>query len=113
MYDHIVVVKRTEENLIAIVSYQTKSDKHLSPDDIMDLLVKSITEWVSNTEDGKAAWKSSCEDFNVGDLSAFTRYTSLLGYLHANDIWNLDVNIVGNGDCPTNYTYDTVLVDGM
>ena len=56
MYDHIVVVKRTEENLIAIVSYQTKSDKHLSPDDIMDLLVKSITEWVSNTEDGKAAW---------------------------------------------------------
>jgi len=113
MKKHIAVVQRVEENLVAVVSYKTKSDIDLDPNSVMDLLVVAVTEWVSNTAEGQLAWKHSSEDLNIGDLSNYLRNISLQDSLHANDIWELDINIVGTGDSPSRYIYDTVLVEGL
>ena len=107
MEKYIAVIPRADENRVAVVTY--KSSKELNQNSMMDLLVKAITEWVSNTADGEHAWKDSQKDFNVGDLSCFLGYWSLDEMLHANDIWELKVDICGNGDYPTNYNFDTVL----
>ena len=32
-------------------------------------LSKAVTKWVETTDVGRAAWKESCEDFNIGDLA--------------------------------------------
>lgn len=32
-------------------------------------LSKAVTKWVETTDGGRAAWKESCEDFNIGDLA--------------------------------------------
>ena len=65
MEPYIVVVSRQDENLVAVVTYS--SNKELNQDSMMDLLSKAVTEWASNTEEGKEAWEHSCEDFNIGD----------------------------------------------
>jgi len=32
-------------------------------------LSRAVTKWVETTEEGRAAWEESCEDFNIGDLA--------------------------------------------
>jgi hypothetical protein len=108
MEKYIAIVSREEENLVAVVTY--KSSKELNQNSMMDLITKAVTEWIDDTEEGKRAWEHSLYDFNIGDLSNYLNSIILRGFLHANDIWELNIEIVGNGDYPTEYVYDTVLV---
>ena len=37
----------------------------------MQRLTRAIDQWIRNTDEGRAAWAESSEDFNVGDLAGY------------------------------------------
>ncbi len=113
---HIIILPRREENLIAIVRCDCRVD---SNNEVMNKIVKAVTKWVENTTEGSQHWKLSSCDFNIADLSSVMLYSrdeafrSLSPFLIEEGIYNLKIDIFGDADSPSNYTYDTVLVEGL
>lgn len=70
----------------------------------------AVTRWINETDAGKAAWKESCEDFNIGDLgNCFPFDEKLVEFLFDERIVNLEMNSFGGGS--RNWVHDTHLVD--
>lgn len=75
-------------------------------------LRRAVTRWINETDEGKAAWKESCEDFNIGDLgNNFPFDEKLTEFLFAERIANLELNSFGGGS--RYWVHDTHLVDEL
>lgn len=75
-------------------------------------LQRAVTRWVNETDEGKAAWKESCEDFNVGDLANQMPFDEkLVEFLSDERIVDLDLNTFGGGS--RHWVHDTHLVDEL
>ncbi|MCK5613853.1 hypothetical protein KAR91_68955 [Candidatus Pacearchaeota archaeon] len=111
---HTVILPRREENLIAVVKCDCRAD---SNDEVMDKIVRAITEWVKKQPSGKEAWMLSANDFNIADLSVELDYpqnrADIAPFLTEEGIYNLEVDVFEDSDSPVNYNYDTVLVKGL
>ncbi len=77
-----------------------------SDDDVFAAFQQAITRWINTTDEGRAAWYNSGEDFNIGDLmheggdlAPFMAEVGICSYL---------VDFIS---VTTNRQYDTVLVD--
>jgi hypothetical protein len=107
---HTIILPRREENLIAVVKFDSRGDDKEG----MEMLIKGITEWVKNTEDGQKAWVYSASDFNVGDLGSYLyKGSTIFPFLQDAGVFFLDLDIIGTGDYASDYVYDTVLVDEL
>jgi hypothetical protein len=58
-------------------------------------LSKAVTNWVETSEAGKAAWKESCEDFNIGDLACHQSPELLTEW----GVCNLRVQVMCGAEC--------------
>lgn len=95
---------------IAIVRATVKTTEMQQEKPFLAALKRGATAWVSNTPEGREAWAQACEDFNVGDMGNECGVdSSLHGYLDAEGITDLDIDIVGDG-C-RNWSFDTVLAE--
>lgn len=75
-------------------------------------LRRAVTRWINETDAGKAAWKESCEDFNVGDLAnQFPFDEKLVEFMSDERIVNLELNSFGGGS--RHWVHDTHLVDEL
>ena len=111
---HVIILPRHGENRIAIV----KCDYRGSLTEAMGQIVKAVTKWVKETDAGQVAWAGSCEDLNIADLESIIfgdldTSINFCTYLNEFEVYNLDIELFGDSDCPVNYTYDTVLVEGL
>ena len=107
-----ITVARSGEATFAIVTADvtTKELQHDAP--FLSALTKAVTNWIKNFKDGRKRWMSSCEDFNVGDLSACVGYDDLKEELKLVGINDLEIEIfTDDGFISTTWTYDTVLVE--
>lgn len=114
---HVIILQRSGENRIAIVKCDCRVE---TSDEVMDRIVKAVTKWVQETVDGENAWEICSEDFNIAYLEAIVVDSirneisdTIFPFLIAEDIYNLEIDLYGSSDCPSNYTYDTVLVEGL
>lgn len=72
----------------------------------VEALYNAVTAWVDETEDGRACWKESCGDLNIGDLAqydeSFAKYAEAKGHLK-------NFSILYFGDCSDMVPFDKVL----
>lgn len=95
---------------ITVVRAKVRDDSMKEDVNFLRRLRRAITSWIKETEDGKAAWKLSSEDFNLGDLAnEYHAESSIIPYLAAEGIDELSIESLGGG-C-RNWIHDTVLVN--
>lgn len=70
-----------------------------------------MTAWVNDTPEGRAAWRRSSEDYNIGDLVSDLHDPSLQPRLSAAQIVDLSVECFADLTAHGDWTYDTVLVN--
>jgi hypothetical protein len=76
----------------------------------LDALTKAVTQWATKTKEGKAAWKESCESFNLGDLDGWQRSVRLIEAMKDYGIYNLSIKLFGGSVNDGVWSYDTILV---
>lgn len=79
-------------------------------DVLKNLVSKSVTHWARTTESGRAAWKQSSKDFNVGDLSSEIGDGDLNASLLLHGISSLEIETHSNRS-RLSWEFDNVLVD--
>jgi hypothetical protein len=85
------------------ISYEGSGDKQV----LLYKLKSALNSWIQDTEEGKAAWEESSEDFNIGDLTDYCNKDSLKKYF---EIEGIEVNIeMGSKDLCI--PYDTILAE--
>ena len=107
--NHRLFFYRLDNSKIDVASLLTCQTADASAKQVMARLRRAITQWINTTEEGKKQWKSSFEDFNVGDLSGLLGDWSLIRCLEANGIHDFDITGVIL-DCDA-FHYDTVLAN--
>ena len=104
------VVARGYEPTIAIIGCRTTNTIR-GGGQILQPLTAAITLWINETKAGHEAWRDSCEDFNVGDLTAYLEDAELKARLKAQGIYELEIRLIMDGDQQEGWLYGTVLVD--
>lgn len=118
MSDVTFVVPRSssEEMTVAIVhATLTKAGEAAGLRDeatFLAALVRAVTRWVVETDEGAKRWQDSAEDFNIGDLAALSDM-EVLQVLDRSDglIGGLGVHTHCQLTYHAAWTFDTVLVD--
>lgn len=83
-------------------------EKDRTAKEALDALKSAITQWVANTEEGKAAYEASSEDYNIGDFVDDYDNYSLKPYLASAGIARIKLETL----CPDHsQSYDMHLVD--
>ena len=83
-------------------------------EDALNRLERAVTKWIRETNEGKAAWRESSEDLNIGDLAAYfdargNVVASLKPFLKQEGILNVrDVFVLTN---TAQESYDRVLAN--
>jgi hypothetical protein len=80
-----------------------------SGDALRGTLIRALTKWFRQTEEGAQALAASSHDFNVGDLSVHYQDETLLPYLKEQGINHLNIETYQGG--ATDWSYDTHLFD--
>jgi hypothetical protein len=111
---HTIILPRAGENRIAVVNCSCKG----SNNEAMNAIVKGVTAWIEKTDEGKVAWSRTSEDYNIADLEIDLECntegsTELSSFLAEAGVYNIEIQIFGDSDYPSNYTYDTVLAEGL
>jgi hypothetical protein len=76
--------------------------------DTLGALEKALSEWVSETPEGKAEFESTCGDFNIGDLILCYESPSLKPFLEKHGARIVSIETAG---CETIVNFDRHLVD--
>lgn len=42
-----------------------------APEALVTAIGDALGRWITTTDEGRAAWAHSCEDFNIGDLASY------------------------------------------
>lgn len=107
----VVVRFSSDEFTFALVQARVATEDLLSEACFREALEKALTNWARETKEGREAWESSSEDFNVGDLACALPSESLAPYLAKEGILWLEVaTTVHHAPC-THWCYDTILLD--
>lgn len=111
-FRYVVLRDSADETTMAIVDATVMTDnRYLSACEFVEQYLKpSLTEWVKKTKQGQTAWKESCDDFNVGDLSMCCDNKALTKILAEHGVINMEVDTVSE-TAVDDWDYDTVLVD--
>jgi len=117
MSKNLTVVPRIsmDERTVAVVQWRGTIPEH----ELRQSVTNAVTEWVNTTEEGKEAWQSSSEDFNIGDLSVHLagedtwEEDALARCLRNHGITWLEVECYSDTNGDVDWTYDTVLVDDL
>jgi len=112
MKQYEIIMSRPGEGRIAIVKCKSEYTRQ---DDVIKALSNAISDWGNKTEEGKAEWRMSSGDFNIGDLSMVVgshpsqAFSTLVPFLDKAGIYNLFVDTYGSDDI-CGYPYDSVLM---
>lgn len=97
-----------DEHTFAIV--QCTPLRPMLADAVCRAVVRAVTSWVTETEEGMTLWQDTAHDLNIGDLVSYIGRTPSL----ASRLYNAGVIIdsveVMVGDAH-DWTFDTILVD--
>lgn len=107
-YNIQCIVKREGEDTIAIVNAEVV--EVIPKKQLQQKVIQACTAWVKRSKTGKAAWKQSSEDFNVGDLSEWQGNEELQEDLRAVGIVSLSI-VTYSSDDSAAWRYDNLLVD--
>lgn len=113
-YRHNTIVLRNsmDEITFADVSCMTVG-KQMTDPELRDAISEAVLNWRNNSEEGKAAWEESCEDFNIGDLVDYVQYAiepNLQKELEAVGVEDLHIDTHSfAAHLPTKWSYDEVL----
>ncbi len=111
MKTHDFLFTRTdrEGGHVAVLRVSMDALNGLTRDEVIPRLMKALAHWVVNSTTGAAAWKGSCEDFNVGDLVDYVNNVDLQFELMAVGLYDLKVLTFAG----PKLSFDYVLVDGQ
>ncbi len=104
-----VRMDRTGIDAMRVVEFTAVAE---TKEDVLKRLERAVTGWITETAEGKAAWRESSEDLNIGDLiSCFDAegnpVASLKPYLKREGIFKLkDAFVLTNA---AQESYDRVL----
>jgi hypothetical protein len=106
---HSLVVQRTgEPQTLAILSFT--ANERLEPQMVLAALTSAVTRWIIRTMEGKDAWVSSSQNFNIGDLMMNQESATLRAEIAAAGLFDFSARSCG-GENFASWTYDTVLAD--
>lgn len=100
---------RSGENTYAVL--RGNCNIVFSDNEVMEAIVRAVTEWVKKDPDGRLEWKNSSHDLNIGDLSFYVDNLALKSFLNKHEISDFNIEIFTNNTDTISYTYDTVLVN--
>lgn len=106
-----VRVDRTGIDAMRVVEFTTVAENKA---DVLKRLERALTAWITESEDGKAAWRERSEDLNIGDLVSYfdvqgNPVASLKPYLKREGIFKVkDVFVLTNA---AQESYDRVLAN--
>lgn len=97
-------------SLTCFASEAREAGESASQGDVLKrLVVKSVSRWFTTTDEGRGAWESTSENFNVGDLSTELGDGALTECLMLHGIASLDIETYSN-NTKTSWEFDDVLV---
>ncbi len=108
--DYHFVVQRPGESTFCIVRAQT-TDRVETDRQLMYTIQQSVTDWIVNTEEGKAAYIESSEDMNVGDLAQYLGDDYLMAALKARGVEYLKLEIQPGSEMVECWSFDTLMFD--
>ena len=110
-YAHFIVLRSSVQEVTYAIVKATISQPELRYElKFKAALVRAITSWVEQTQEGKSLWIHTNKDLNLGDLSAGLDPT-LLPYLAQQGIEALQVDTNCGEDACYFWTYDNVLAN--
>lgn len=101
----------TSIDALRVVAFTTHAE---TKEDVLKRLERAVTKWIQKTEEGKAAWRESSEDLNIGDLATYfdargNAVASLKPYLRQEGILKVkDLFVLTNA---VQESYDRVLAN--
>jgi len=96
-HEHYIDVSRNwpdpSECIPAFLVLKSDSPKARESKGALALFKAALSGWLAETEEGKAAWQSSSEDFNYGDFLTYDvgADKDFLNLLHKNGIASAEV----------------------
>lgn len=100
-----LTITRYGEDTAALLSAWFSRDEEYFKED----LTNALTRWAEETPEGKNAWRQSCQDFNIGDLSCCQDDPTLKPYLTAAGISDLSVDTVPK--VAQDWSFDSILMN--
>lgn len=104
------IVPRTSSDETTLATVHATLDEQETMGEFQDRLMKAVTKWVRESDEGAQAWKNSMFDFNVGDLSNYTDNYILKGFLKEQGIHEIKIS-TASSDCKGTWEFDDLLVD--
>jgi hypothetical protein len=109
MANDVMILPRVnaDETTFAVVRFAG-----VGKQDFFKVLKRAVTRWVQETPEGHEAWEDSCDDLNIGDLSAYESDRALQHCLQQAGIARLSIEVYCDTEPVYGATYDDVLVEG-
>jgi hypothetical protein len=105
----LVLRSSREETTFAVVSCR-RTEEVRRAGQLLALFSAAVTDWVKETDAGKAAYANSSEDYNVGDLSTDIDDDTLQPFLERHGLFDIEIETFSETDFQNDWTYDTHLV---
>lgn len=103
----------TRRNGFKVENIATVTITPIDPDqqtDCLDQFKKALTDWASETDEGRQTWKSSYGNFNVGFLATHAPGDNLAPYLRRRGLANYSV-LMANDEIIVEQAHDEVLIN--
>jgi hypothetical protein len=94
---------------LAIITATVENPKLTNEQDFLLTLKRTVTAWINTSEAGRRAWKSTANDFNVGDLAHYLDDDELERQLKLHGISELKVEVMNLSR--GNWLFDTILAN--
>ena len=75
---------------LLVMAFKTRDDL-AKPSDVLAALRRALSKWASTTEEGRAAWEESSEDYNIGDFLGDCENPQVLALLQEEGILHVEV----------------------
>ncbi|ADC73220.1 hypothetical protein TK90_2734 (plasmid) [Thioalkalivibrio sp. K90mix] len=110
MEQRILYFARQEGMEITTTAELAIETRHSDESDeaLLQRLIRGLTRWAIETDEGRKEWAMSVEDFNVGDLANAAGSEQVERFLSQEGI---SIVRVDTADCSSRFDFDTVLVD--
>jgi len=107
--EFVISREGTKELTFAIVTADINNENLRDEMNFLEAVQRAVTRWVKGSDNGKKAWKLTCEDFNIGDMDNWTSDTNLKKCLCEEGIDLFNIRIISHSSICKNWMYDTVL----
>jgi len=101
-----------DDRQLAFIKATVATEELCSIHKFVEALTLALSRWATQTDNGRAAWKRSSKDFNVGDLSTELPDPELERHLFKVGITNFTIVLSNELLVTIDYWhYDTVLIN--